>query len=225
MQSSEDVPGLNNATKSKVGETITVKTREDVSTLEKGRQSLLMCGLSVMSAAGFTRPAKLTNNGVVKIIRILRTKSIWIMLAIAGTLSLSAIACSAELAEPHDPFTMRTNYAELTGYTDGFMLGNTYEFELSIRNDASGPWQGRYCMFLVDDKEIVLQIEGEDFDLQPAGGLSRTVQMTVPENFKEGAYGLTLLVPDRGASVTTIRIGGNTLQAAGPFLHVSSCPE
>jgi len=37
VQSSEDVPGLNNATKSKVGETITVKTREDVSTLEKGQ--------------------------------------------------------------------------------------------------------------------------------------------------------------------------------------------
>jgi len=37
IQSSEDVPGLNNATKSRVGETITVKTSDDVSTLEKGQ--------------------------------------------------------------------------------------------------------------------------------------------------------------------------------------------
>jgi len=37
VQNSEDVPGFNNATKSMVGETITVKTGEDVSTLEKGQ--------------------------------------------------------------------------------------------------------------------------------------------------------------------------------------------
>jgi hypothetical protein len=37
IQSSEDVPGLNNATKSRIGETITIKTGEDVSTLEKGQ--------------------------------------------------------------------------------------------------------------------------------------------------------------------------------------------
>jgi hypothetical protein len=120
---------------------------------------------------------------------------------------------------------MRTSYAELTGYTDGFIPGNTYEFELLIRNDTGESWQGRYCMFLVNDKEIVLHIESEGFDLQPAGGLSRTVQMTVPEDYEDGAYGLTLLVSDRGASVTAIRIGEDTPQAAGPFLHVSSCPE
>jgi len=35
IQSSEDVPGFNNATKAKVGETITVSTNEDASKLEK----------------------------------------------------------------------------------------------------------------------------------------------------------------------------------------------
>jgi len=37
IQSSEDVPGLNNATKSRVGETIAVRTSEDVSGVEKGQ--------------------------------------------------------------------------------------------------------------------------------------------------------------------------------------------
>jgi len=37
IQSSEDVPGLNNATKSRVGETITVRTGEDVSGVVKGQ--------------------------------------------------------------------------------------------------------------------------------------------------------------------------------------------
>ena len=37
VQSSEDVPGFNNATKSRIGETITVKTGEDVSGIEKGQ--------------------------------------------------------------------------------------------------------------------------------------------------------------------------------------------
>ncbi|MFC1953913.1 hypothetical protein ACFLWR_07315 [Chloroflexota bacterium] len=37
IQSSEDVPGLNNATKSRIGETITVITSEDVSGVEKGQ--------------------------------------------------------------------------------------------------------------------------------------------------------------------------------------------
>jgi hypothetical protein len=35
IQSSEDVPGLNNATKSRLGETIAVRTSEDVSGVEK----------------------------------------------------------------------------------------------------------------------------------------------------------------------------------------------
>jgi len=37
IQASEDVPGLNNATKSRVGETITIRTSEDVSEVEKGQ--------------------------------------------------------------------------------------------------------------------------------------------------------------------------------------------
>jgi hypothetical protein len=37
IQASEDVPGLNNATRSRIGEMITVRTGEDVSDLEKGQ--------------------------------------------------------------------------------------------------------------------------------------------------------------------------------------------
>jgi hypothetical protein len=37
VQTSEDVPGFNNATKSRIGETITIKTSEDVSGIEKGQ--------------------------------------------------------------------------------------------------------------------------------------------------------------------------------------------
>ena len=37
IQTSEDVPGLNNATRSRIGETIAVRTSEDVSEVEKGQ--------------------------------------------------------------------------------------------------------------------------------------------------------------------------------------------
>ena len=157
----------------------------------------------------------------------LRIRKLWIALMLAGLLSLSVMACSAQPqpAKPYNPFTFGIGYVELTGYTDGFMPGNTYEFELTIRNDTEEPWQGKYCLFLVDEKEIVMKMGGDSFNLLQAGSLTRTFSMAVPDDIADGAYGLTLVIPDRGASVTTIRIGENPPQPAGPFLDVTSCPE
>ena len=157
----------------------------------------------------------------------LKIKYLWIALMLAGLLSLSVMACATQPqpAKPYNPFTLGIGYAELTGYTDGFMPGNTYDFEMTIRNDTEETWQGKYCLFLVDEKEIVMEIGGDSFNLLQAGSLTRTVSMAVPEDFKDGSYGLTLVIPDRGASVTTIRIGENVPQAVGPFLDVISCPE
>jgi len=155
----------------------------------------------------------------------LRIRKLWIALILTGLLALSFMACTKEPVKPYNPFTLGIGYAELTGYTDGFMPGNTYEFELTIRNDTEEPWQGKYCLFLVDEKEIVLEMGGDSFNLLQAGSLTRTVSMAVPEDFADGAYGLKLVIPDRGASVTTIRIGENPPQPAGPFLDVNACPE
>ena len=74
----------------------------------------------------------------------LKTGKLWIALMLAGLLSLSVMACTTQPTQPYNPFTSGTGYAELTGYTDGFMPGNTYEFELTIRNDTEEPWQGNY---------------------------------------------------------------------------------
>ena len=155
----------------------------------------------------------------------LKTGKLWIALILAGLLSISVMACATQPTQPFNPFTLGIGYAELTGYTDGLLPGNTYEFELTIRNDTEEPWQGKYCLFLVDEKKIVMEIEGDSFNLLQGGSLTRTVPMAVPYDFKDGSYGLTLMVPGRGASMTTIRIGGNIPQAAGPFLEVTSCPE
>ena len=155
----------------------------------------------------------------------LRTRKLWIPLILTGLLALSFMACAKEPVKPYNPFTLGVGYAELTGYTDGFMPGNTYEFELTIRTDIEEPWQGNYCLFLVDEKEIVLELGGDSFNLSGAGSFTRTVSMAVPEDFADGAYGLTLVIPDRGASVTTIRIGENVPQARGSFFEVTSCPD
>jgi len=143
----------------------------------------------------------------------LRTRKLWIALMLTVLLALLFVACTKEPVKPYNPFKLDIGYAELTGYTDGFMPGNTYEFDLTIRNDTEEAWQGKYCLFLVDEKEIVLEIGGD------------RVLMVVPDGFADGAYGLTLVIPDRGASVTTIRIGENLPQAVGPFLDVTTCPE
>ena len=155
----------------------------------------------------------------------LNIKLLWIALMVAGLLSLPFIACATQPAKPYNPFTLGIGYAELTGFTDGFMPGNTYEFELTIRNDTEEPWRSKYCLFLVNEKDIVLEMGGGNFNLLQTEGFTRPVSMTVPEDFKGGSYGLMLLVPDKGASVTTIRIGENPPQPAGPFLDVTSCPE
>ena len=155
----------------------------------------------------------------------LRTGKLWIALMLTVLLALLFVACTKEPVKPYNPFKLDIGYAELTGYTDGFMPGNTYEFDLTIRNDTEEAWQGKYCLFLVDEKEIVLEIGGDSFNLPQEGSFTRTVLMVVPDGFADGAYGLTLVIPDRGASVTTIRIGENLPQAVGPFLDVTTCPE
>jgi len=148
-----------------------------------------------------------------------------IAIALVALLSSVVIACTETPTEPYDPFSFRSSYAELKGYSDGIMPGNTYEFDLTIRNDTEEQWQGQYCIFLVDQNSVVLKLGGDIFNLSPQGILTRKVQMAVPEDFEEGAYGLSLVVPDRGASVTTIHVGKDNYEAAVPWPDVTSCPE
>ena len=148
-----------------------------------------------------------------------------VAIALVALLSSVIIACTEALVEPYDPFSVRLSYAELKGYTDGFMPGNTYEFDLTIRNDTEEQWQGQYCVFLVNQNDVVLKLGDDAFTLSPQGSFTRKVQMALLADFEEGAYGLSLVVPDRGASVTTIHVGKDNDKAAGPWPDVTSCPE
>ena len=148
-----------------------------------------------------------------------------IAIVLVALQSFIFIACTETSTEPYDPFSFHSGYAEFEGYSDGFMPGNTYEFDLTIRNDTEEEWQGQYCVFLVDQEKIVLKLSDGKFTLSPRASLTSKVQMELPADFNEGAYGLSLVVPDRGALVTTIHVGKGKYETAGPWPDVISCPE
>jgi hypothetical protein len=147
-----------------------------------------------------------------------------VLILIVGVAGTVAVACSTAPSEPCNPFTVNWRYAELSGFTDGLMPGNTYEFTMSLTNDTDERWQSSYCIFLVDGETVVLNIDSNSIDLPPTVKITSTVSMTLPADFPEGAYGLALVIPDRGSSITTIRIGNVTSPPAGPWPDFPTCP-
>jgi len=80
--------------------------------------------------------------------------------------------------ELHDPFSVSMSFVVLQGYTEGFAPGNTYEFELTIRNDTEEQWQSQYRVFLVNQSGIALGLGGNAFNLFSQTNLVRKVYMT-----------------------------------------------
>jgi hypothetical protein len=149
-----------------------------------------------------------------------------VIAVLLGILIFGTLACTQGGKSPvlSDPFTNSMGYFTLEGYSRGFVPGQTYEFKLSLKNDTKEQWQGRYYAYLVDTKSVVLNIGEQTVDLGPASSIGSVIKMSLPEGFKEGAYGLALVFPGRGSSITTIRVGEDQSISAGPWLDPAALP-
>ncbi len=117
-----------------------------------------------------------------------------------------------------DPFTATWNLGEeersisISGDTAGHEAGETSEFVLTFDNTRrSDTWSDSYCLVLLDRDGIVM-----------------APQITVPVEFDasfEGAYGLSLIIPNRLQQVTTVWVGSDRQGDAGPWPQILTCPE
>ena len=96
---------------------------------------------------------------------------------------------------------------EWSGYAQGHRPGKESAFELIMYSGSQDPWQGRYCIQLLDRHSVVATLMQEGFSLQPGESGSRQVPIRFPDGLAEGAYGLTLIIPGPLSSVTTIQVG------------------
>lgn len=127
-----------------------------------------------------------------------------------------------------EPFSARWSMAEdftveVEGYGRGIQPGEPYETVVSLLNGSQESWEDRYCLFLVDQKDVVLELARQDFRLEAGGQETRMVWANLPQDLM-GPYGLVLLIPGRGSFVTTIWVGDGEEGPAGPWPAFDSCP-
>jgi len=146
------------------------------------------------------------------------------------TCTLLIIACSLLACDTGNniltaplPFTVSGGHFELRGNSTGYTPGGTYDFKLSIRNNTDEDWKGNCYVFLIDKNGPLMDISNVEFDLYTGGQEDTVIQMTLPVDIEPGAYGLTLLFPDKGSTVQTIYVGKNLPdEPAGPWPDISS---
>ncbi len=151
---------------------------------------------------------------------------------ILGTAVITAGCGKEEVQQINpDPFTATWNLGEeersisISGDTAGHEAGKTSEFVLTFDNTRrSDTWSDSYCLLLLDREGIVMEISRDEFTV-PSG---LAPQITVPVEFDanlEGAYGLSLIIPNRLQQVTTVWVGSDRQGDAGPWPQILTCPE
>ncbi len=132
---------------------------------------------------------------------------------------------------PPSPFNITWGLGEkhvvtFSGDSAGHIAGGQSEFILELDNrvaDMDERWQGEYCVLLLDDEGVVMNIEHQQFDIP--GGLKTQAPIIVqfPADL-DGPYGLSVLIPGRGQSIQTIWIGEQQAISVGPWPVLDTCP-
>jgi hypothetical protein len=129
----------------------------------------------------------------------------FLVLLVSG---LSGCQQNAPVSSLSNPFVTNMNYFTLKGYTSGYTPGKSYSFDLTLNNTAKEEWQSKFSVYLIDTQGVVLNvIRQRPFDIPPEASLGSNFDMTLPGDMKDGAYGLLLVFPGRGSSITTLHIG------------------
>lgn len=154
-------------------------------------------------------------------------KKLIILVCALNIMSIGLFACNTSedstLAKSL-PFTVSGSYFELSGNNVIYAPNSTYDFNLTIRNDAEEEWKGKCYVFLIDKNGPIMDISDIEINLLNKGDQESTVvRLILPEDIKPGAYGLALLFPDKGHFIKTIYIGENNPQeSVFPWPDISS---
>lgn len=153
-----------------------------------------------------------------------------LLLIATGVVAYGCQPTPVEKPIPPDPFTATWYLGEgqrtftFSGDSAGHIAGQHSDFELRLDNNSPDErWQDEYCIFLTDDSSIILEIVHAPFDISPSGSFHTSVPVTFPGEL-DGPYGMSVLIPDRVAMVTTIWIGEETPVSAGPWPDICTCP-
>jgi hypothetical protein len=127
-----------------------------------------------------------------------------------------------------DPFNTRIEgedgkVIELAGPSANLLPGSQAGYQLSIFNNSEELWEGSYCLILVDTDGFVTLLAEDHFSLSPRDGFGIHLPVTFPEDIPPARYGLSFIIPERWATVTTIDLGGTQRESAGPWPAVE-CP-
>ena len=152
-------------------------------------------------------------------------------LAAVTALLLAGCQNAAEIPEfASEPFTTTWNLGDedrvfgISGDRTGHMAEGTSEFELTLDNLSSdGPWQGEYCILLLDRNGIVDEVTRGQYDVPAGLKTHETIPVTFPEGFA-GPLGLCILIPERASVVSTLWVGTAPTGDAGPWPNISVCP-
>jgi len=156
--------------------------------------------------------------------------SLMVLAAVSAVLLAGCRNAPASPEIPPDPFTTTWNLGEeerifgISGDSAGHKAGETSEFELTVDNLAGdGPWQGEYCVLLVDRDGILAEVTRRPYDVPAGVRLREMIAVPFPEGY-EGPLGLCVVIPERASVVTTVWVGTIRTLDAGPWPSITSCP-
>jgi hypothetical protein len=163
----------------------------------------------------------------------MKNKTIWtglIALLVVSALLITGCREAPATEIPPDPFTTTWNLGEegrafsVSGDSAGHVPGEESEFQLVLDNLAGDdPWQGEYCILLIDSEGIVKEITHEQYNVPVGIDTKKPFTIEFPEDF-EGPLGLCVVIPQRATMVTTLWIGTGRTGNAGPWPNIKTCP-
>jgi hypothetical protein len=129
------------------------------------------------------------------------------------------------------PFETESNWVDrvndgsvtvrISGFTRGHSPGLTSSFRIRVENQTSRPLDSGFCIYVVDEIQVVQRVMESEISLEPATGTIRLIRATFDADLAPRAYGFAVVVEDWGAVVSTIRLGIAD-DPAGPWLEAAT---
>lgn len=130
-----------------------------------------------------------------------------------------------------NPFTSTLSLNEedrtfsISGNSAGHVAGKRSEFQLSLDNRHSeNPWNGKYCILLIDQGGVKKQISHEQYDIPAGQEIQKQIAVEFPENFN-GPLGLCIIISQRASMVTTLWIGDKYEGTVDAWPNIKTCPQ